>query len=107
MSGRQSLFVKPRGAATQRWENPVQTAHFNGMRPVAAVSLANKRSLWGYKGDSVSRQERAPVKEVFELNFASLEGVSNFRVLLRVDDGHDRSPRAYEINLAVVFELKS
>jgi DNA polymerase delta subunit 1 len=32
----------------------VQTAHFNGMRPVAAVSLANKRSLWGYKGDSVS-----------------------------------------------------
>ena len=24
------------------------------MRPVAAVSLANKRSLWGYKGDSVS-----------------------------------------------------
>ena len=29
------------------------------------------------------RQERAPVKEVFELNFASLEGVSNFRVLLR------------------------
>lgn len=32
----------------------MQTAHFNGMRPVAAVSLANKRSLWGYKGDSVS-----------------------------------------------------
>jgi DNA polymerase delta subunit 1 len=24
------------------------------MRHVAAVSLANKRSLWGYKGDSVS-----------------------------------------------------
>ncbi|GAA5955930.1 hypothetical protein JCM8115_004364 [Rhodotorula mucilaginosa] len=32
----------------------LNTAHFNGMRPVAAVSLANKRSLWGYKGDSVS-----------------------------------------------------
>lgn len=24
------------------------------MRPVAAISLANKRSLWGYKGDAVS-----------------------------------------------------
>lgn len=31
-----------------------QAAHFNGIRPVKAVSLANKRSLWGYKGDAVS-----------------------------------------------------
>ncbi|GAA5828493.1 hypothetical protein JCM5353_002695 [Sporobolomyces roseus] len=28
--------------------------HFNGTRPIRGVSMANKRSLWGYKGDSVS-----------------------------------------------------
>lgn len=33
---------------------PLQTAHFNGARPIKAVSIANKRSLWGYKGDAVS-----------------------------------------------------
>ncbi|KAJ8296854.1 DNA polymerase delta catalytic subunit [Rhodotorula toruloides] len=32
----------------------LNAAHFNGIRPVKAVSLANKRSLWGYKGDAVS-----------------------------------------------------
>ncbi|GEM06433.1 DNA polymerase delta subunit 1 [Rhodotorula toruloides] len=32
----------------------LNAAHFNGVRPVKAVSLANKRSLWGYKGDAVS-----------------------------------------------------
>ncbi|GAA5977284.1 hypothetical protein JCM5350_002416 [Sporobolomyces pararoseus] len=32
----------------------LNTNHFNGTRPVRQVSLANKRSLWGYKGDAVS-----------------------------------------------------
>ncbi|GAA5869759.1 hypothetical protein JCM1840_000584 [Sporobolomyces johnsonii] len=32
----------------------LNAAHFNGTRPVRAVSIANKRSLWGYKGDAVS-----------------------------------------------------
>ncbi|POY71963.1 DNA polymerase delta subunit 1 [Rhodotorula taiwanensis] len=32
----------------------LNTAHFNGGRPISNVTLANKRSLWGYKGDSVS-----------------------------------------------------
>ncbi|GAA5952659.1 hypothetical protein JCM10213_005216 [Rhodosporidiobolus nylandii] len=32
----------------------LNTAYFNGVRPVKAVSIANKRSLWGYKGDAVS-----------------------------------------------------
>ncbi|GAA5967568.1 hypothetical protein JCM21900_003343, partial [Sporobolomyces salmonicolor] len=32
----------------------LNAAHFNGTRPIRAVSIANKRSLWGYKGDAVS-----------------------------------------------------
>ncbi|GAA5907898.1 DNA-directed DNA polymerase delta POL3 [Sporobolomyces salmoneus] len=32
----------------------LNTNHFNGTRPVRAISVANKRSLWGYKGDAVS-----------------------------------------------------
>lgn len=31
-----------------------QTSYFNGIRPVKSVTLANKRSLWGYKGEQVS-----------------------------------------------------
>ncbi|GAA6035190.1 hypothetical protein JCM8097_006411 [Rhodosporidiobolus ruineniae] len=32
----------------------LNASYFNGIRPVASVSIANKRSLWGYKGDAVS-----------------------------------------------------
>ncbi|GAA5899920.1 hypothetical protein JCM6882_007002 [Rhodosporidiobolus microsporus] len=32
----------------------LNTSYFNGFRPVKSVSIANKRSLWGYKGDAVS-----------------------------------------------------
>ncbi|CEQ42183.1 SPOSA6832_03981 [Sporobolomyces salmonicolor] len=39
---------------TSRLIANIQAAHFNGTRPVRAVSIANKRSLWGYKGDAVS-----------------------------------------------------
>ncbi|GAA5857179.1 hypothetical protein JCM8547_009357 [Rhodosporidiobolus lusitaniae] len=41
-------------AAPRGFTNSDCTAHFNGTRPVQAVSIANKRSLWGYKGDAVS-----------------------------------------------------
>ncbi|GJN91710.1 hypothetical protein Rhopal_004733-T1 [Rhodotorula paludigena] len=32
----------------------LNTSYFNGIRPVKSVTLANKRSLWGYKGEQVS-----------------------------------------------------
>ncbi|BGP44897.1 DNA-directed DNA polymerase delta [Rhodotorula kratochvilovae] len=32
----------------------LNTSYFNGTRPVRSISLANKRSLWGYKGEAVS-----------------------------------------------------
>lgn len=31
-----------------------QTTVFSGARPVSSITIANKRSLWGYKGDAVS-----------------------------------------------------
>ncbi|GAA6047885.1 hypothetical protein JCM3770_004691, partial [Rhodotorula araucariae] len=32
----------------------LNTSYFNGTRPIRSISLANKRSLWGYKGEAVS-----------------------------------------------------
>ncbi|KPV78544.1 uncharacterized protein RHOBADRAFT_50999 [Rhodotorula graminis WP1] len=30
-----------------------QTSYFNGTRPIRSITLANKRNLWGYKGEAV------------------------------------------------------
>jgi DNA polymerase delta subunit 1 len=41
-----------------------QTTVFSGARPIFSITVANKRSLWGYKGDAVSPFLKITVAEL-------------------------------------------
>lgn len=41
-----------------------QGSLFSALRPIASITVANKRSLWGYKGDSVSPFLKITISEL-------------------------------------------
>lgn len=83
--------------------NNHQTAHFNGMRPVNHISIANKRSLWGYKGDSVSpfiKIEIVDTKQYPKVRNAFERGEIQFR-----DTFDGSSLMTFESNIAYTLRF--
>lgn len=73
------------------------------MRPVHSITVANKRSLWGYKGDSVSPFIKITVgdlKSYPKVRGAFERGEINFRTLF---DGS--SLMTFESNIAYTLRF--
>lgn len=81
----------------------LQTTLFSGARPVHSISVSNKRSLWGYKGDSVSPFLKITVSDLKsypKVRGAFERGDVNFRSLF---DGS--AMMTFESNIAYTLRF--